>query len=45
MPSTQSSATITMRAGTMNVPFNVAVVPSKMGTRVSVLSGFNMRRQ
>jgi len=26
------------------VPFNVAVVPSRAGVRVSVLTGFNMRR-
>jgi hypothetical protein len=39
------AAGVTMRAGTMNVPLNVAVVPSKVGTRVSVLSGFNMRRR
>lgn len=39
------AAGVTMRAGTMNVPLNVAVVPSKVGTRVSVMSGFNMRRR
>ena len=30
-------------AGVVNVPVNVAMVPSKAGTRVSVLTGFNMR--
>ncbi|HEY6507124.1 MAG TPA: hypothetical protein VIY56_03875, partial [Vicinamibacterales bacterium] len=39
------AAGVTMRAGSLNVPLNVAVVPSKAGTRVSVLSGFNMRRR
>ena len=38
------AAGVTMRAGTFNVPVNVAVVPSRVGTRVSVLTGFNMRR-
>ena len=38
------AAGVTMRTGTFNVPFNVAVVPSRVGTRVSVLTGFNMRR-
>jgi hypothetical protein len=36
---------VTFRAGNLNVPMNVAVVPSKVGTRVSVLTGFNMRRR
>jgi hypothetical protein len=35
---------VTFRAGNLNVPMNVAVVPSKAGTRISVLTGFNMRR-
>jgi hypothetical protein len=35
---------VTFRAGPMNVPVNVAVVPAKVGTRVSVLTGFNLRR-
>ena len=39
------AAGVTMRTGTFNVPLNVAVVPSKVGTRVSVLTGFNMRRR
>lgn len=34
---------VTFRSGVMNVPVNVAVVPSKTGVRVSVLTGFNMR--
>jgi hypothetical protein len=36
---------VTFRAGNLNVPMNVAVVPSKVGTRISVLTGFNMRRR
>ena len=39
------AAGVTLRAGALNVPLNVAVVPSKVGTRVSFLTGFNMRRQ
>jgi hypothetical protein len=38
------AAGLTMRTGTFNVPVNVAVVPSRVGTRVSLLTGFNMRR-
>jgi len=36
---------MTFRAGAVNVPVNVAVVPSKSGARVSVLSGFSLRRR
>ena len=35
---------MTFRAGVMNVPVNVAVVPSRVGARVTVLTGFNFRR-
>ena len=38
------AAGVTFRHGFVNVPVNVAVVPSKAGTRVSFLTGFNMRR-
>ena len=38
------SAGVTFRAGVLNVPMNFAVVPTKAGTRVSVLAGFTMRR-
>ena len=38
------AAGVTFRAGNLNVPMNVAVVPSKVGSRISVLTGFNMRR-
>jgi hypothetical protein len=34
---------MTFRAGAVNVPLNVAVVPAKAGTRVSVLTGFSLR--
>ncbi len=34
---------VTFRAGVVNIPVNVAVVPSAAGVRVSVLSGFNLR--
>ena len=39
------AAGITFRAGTLNVPVTFAVVPSKSGTRVSVLTGFSLRRR
>lgn len=35
----------TFRAGALNVPVNLAMVPSKSGVRVSVLSGFSLRRR
>jgi hypothetical protein len=35
---------VTISKGALNVPFNVAVVPSRAGMRVSVLTGFNMKR-
>ena len=37
------AAGVTFQSGVLNVPVNVAVVPSKAGVRVSFLSGFNMR--
>jgi hypothetical protein len=36
---------VTFRHGFVNIPVNVAVVPSKAGTRVSFLTGFNIRRR
>src|SRR5262245_43620498 len=36
---------VTFRHGHLNVPVNVAIVPSKDGTRISMLTGFNMRRR
>jgi hypothetical protein len=38
------AAGVTFRAGAMNIPVNVAVVPSKVGARVTLLSGFSLRR-
>jgi hypothetical protein len=38
------AAGVTFRAGILNVPVNVAVVPSGSGVRLSVLTGFNLRR-
>ncbi len=36
---------MTFRTGSMNVPVNVAIVPSKRGTRVSLVTGFSLRRR
>jgi hypothetical protein len=36
---------MTFRAGPVNIPVNVAAVPSKSGTRVTLLTGFSMRRR
>jgi hypothetical protein len=38
------AAGMTFRAGGLNVPVNLAIVPSKSGVRVSLLAGFNTRR-
>lgn len=35
---------VTLRTGNLNIPLNVAMVPSRSGTRVSLLAGFNMRK-
>jgi hypothetical protein len=37
------AAGITSRAGAFNLPVNLAIVPSKVGTRVSILVGFTTR--
>lgn len=34
---------MTYRSGALNVPVNVAIVPSDAGVRISLLSGFNLR--
>jgi hypothetical protein len=39
------AAGTTFRAGALNIPVNIAVVPSKSGVRVSFLTGFNTRRR
>jgi hypothetical protein len=38
------AAGVTIRAGVINVPVTLAAVPSKYGTRVSVLTGFTLRK-
>jgi hypothetical protein len=38
------SAGVTLRTGVLNVPMNFAVVPTKAGVRVSLLTGFTLRR-
>ena len=38
------AAGVTFRAGVLNIPMTFAVVPSKDGMRVSLLSGFTLRR-
>jgi hypothetical protein len=35
---------VTYRTGELNLPVNLAVVPSRGGLRISVLGGFNLRR-
>jgi hypothetical protein len=35
---------MTFRAGMLNIPVNVAAVPSKAGTRVTILTGFSLRQ-
>jgi hypothetical protein len=36
---------MTFRASAINVPVNVAVVPSRVGTRVTLLTGFSLRQR
>ena len=38
------AAGTTIRTGFLNVPVNIAVVPSKSGMRVSFLTGFSLRK-
>ena len=38
------STGVTFRTGALNVPINLAVVPSRFGTRASILTGFNLYR-
>jgi hypothetical protein len=38
------TAGISKRFGTLNVPLNVAFVPSKSGSRFSVTTGFNTNK-
>ena len=36
---------MTFRTGALNVPVNIAVVPSKAGSRVTLLTGFSLRHR
>jgi hypothetical protein len=38
------AAGVTFRAGSLNVPMNFAIVPSRDGVRVSMLTGFTIHR-
>jgi hypothetical protein len=38
------SSGMTFRKGALNIPVNLALVPSRYGMRVSVLTGFNLYR-
>jgi hypothetical protein len=38
------SSGVTFRVGALAVPLNVAIVPSKLGPRTSILTGFNLYR-
>ena len=37
------AAGVTRTSGNINIPFNIAVVPSRQGLRVGLLAGFNSR--
>ena len=39
------AAGVTVKTGALHVPFNVAIATSKTGVRISVLTGFNLRRR
>jgi hypothetical protein len=39
------AAGVTVNTGALHVPFNFAVATSKSGARISVLTGFNIRRR
>ena len=39
-----AAAGITVRSGGLHVPFNFAIATSKTGARVSIMTGFNLRR-
>ena len=39
-----AAAGVTVKAGALHVPFNFAIATSKSGARISVLTGFNVRR-
>jgi hypothetical protein len=35
---------VTVRSGALNIPLNFAITSSKSGSRVSIMTGFNLRR-
>ena len=39
------AAGVTMKTGALHVPFNFAVATSKYGPRISIMTGFNVRRR
>ena len=39
------AAGVTYQTGNLNIPINIAVVPSKNGSRISMLVGFNGRKR
>ena len=39
------AAGVTYQTGNLNIPINIAVVPSKHGSRISMLVGFNGRKR
>jgi hypothetical protein len=39
------AAGMTFRTGAANIPVNVAIVPSRAGTRVTLVTGFSLRRR
>jgi len=39
------AAGVTVKTGALHVPFNFAIATSKSGARVSVMTGFNVRRR
>jgi hypothetical protein len=39
------AAGATIKAGSLNIPLNIAVVPTRHGTRISFLTGFNIARR
>ena len=39
------AAGVTMKTGALHVPFNFAVATSKYGPRLSIMTGFNVRRR
>jgi hypothetical protein len=38
------AAGVTVRSGALNIPLNVVFASSKSGPRVSIMTGFNVRR-